>query len=64
MKNSILPPSIKASDYGGRVKNRNDIEAITTILYPDDSTAAGKELRLKQEYFFSAAGVASILKKL
>ncbi|SHI13512.1 starch phosphorylase [Sporobacter termitidis DSM 10068] len=49
-------------EYSAAVKHRNDIEAISTVLYPDDSTPAGKELRLKQEYFFVAAGVGSILK--
>lgn len=48
-------------EYSLAVKERNDIEAITTILYPDDSTPAGKELRLKQEYFLVAAGIASII---
>ncbi len=48
-------------EYSEAVRNRNDIEAITTILYPSDSSAAGRELRLKQEYFFVAAGVGSIL---
>jgi glycogen phosphorylase len=49
-------------DYSEAVRNRNDIEAITTILYPDDSSATGRELRLKQEYFFVAAGIGSILR--
>ena len=49
-------------DYSGAVKDRNEIEAISCILYPDDSTEAGKALRLKQEYFFVAAGVADIVK--
>lgn len=49
-------------EYSTAVRNRNDIEAISTILYPDDSTPAGRELRLKQEYFFVAAGVGWILK--
>jgi len=44
------------------VKDRNDVEAITTLLYPDDSTPEGKELRLKQEYFLVAAGIASIIR--
>jgi starch phosphorylase len=51
-------------EYSAAVRNRNDIEAISTILYPDDSTPAGKELRLKQEYFFTAAGMGSILKSV
>lgn len=40
-----------------------DVRAITLSLYPDDSTLAGKILRLKQEYFFVAAGVKSIIRK-
>lgn len=47
--------------YSEAVRERNEIEAITAILYPDDSTPAGKELRLKQEYFLVAAGIASII---
>lgn len=47
--------------YSEAVKERNEIEAITAILYPDDSTPAGKELRLKQEYFLVAAGIASLV---
>ncbi len=49
-------------DYSSAMRDRNDIEAITCILYPDDSTEAGKTLRLKQEYFFVSAGVADIVK--
>jgi starch phosphorylase len=36
-------------------------ETISLVLYPDDSTPQGKELRLKQEYFFTAASVRDIL---
>ncbi len=49
-------------DYSGAMRERNEIEAITCILYPDDSTEAGRALRLKQEYFFVAAGVKDIVK--
>ena len=49
-------------DYSGAMRERNEIEAITCILYPDDSTEAGKALRLKQEYFFVSAGVVDIVK--
>lgn len=49
--------------YSEAVRERNEIEAITAILYPDDSTPAGKELRLKQEYFLVAAGIASIVEQ-
>ena len=36
---------------------------ISRVLYPDDSTEAGKELRLKQEYFFTAASVRDIMRR-
>ena len=43
-------------------KEQNNAEAISGFLYPPDDTVEGKALRLKQQYFFSAASVASILK--
>lgn len=48
--------------YSDAVRERNETKAITTLLYPDDSTPEGKELRLKQEYFLVAAGVGSIIR--
>lgn len=36
---------------------------ISRVLYPDDTTDVGKELRLKQEYFFTAASLADILRR-
>ena len=38
-----------------------DVEDICLNLYPDDSTEEGKYLRIKQEYFFVAAGLQSII---
>ena len=38
-------------------------EDISRVLYPNDETEAGKILRLKQEYFFSAAAVADLIRK-
>ncbi|MEM0988329.1 MAG: glycogen/starch/alpha-glucan phosphorylase [Pseudomonadota bacterium] len=38
-------------------------ETISRVLYPDDTTERGKELRLKQEYFFTAASVQDILRR-
>lgn len=36
---------------------------ISRVLYPDDTTDGGKELRLKQEYFFTAASLRDILRR-
>ncbi|OLN31537.1 glycogen/starch/alpha-glucan phosphorylase [Desulfosporosinus metallidurans] len=41
---------------------KSEVESISYILYPDDSSRAGRELRLKQEYFFVAAGLGSIVR--
>lgn len=50
-------------DYLSANRYKNSIEAITEILYPEDSFCEGKLLRLKQEYFFVSAGVKSIIRK-
>ena len=49
--------------YEKSVKEKNEAEAITSVLYPNDSTDAGKKLRLKQQYFFSSASLQDVLKK-
>lgn len=49
-------------DYSGAMKFRSDVEAISSMLYPNDSSDSGKVLRLKQEYMFVAAGLANIIK--
>ena len=38
-------------------------ESISRVLYPNDATEAGQELRLKQEYFFTAASLKDILRR-
>ena len=48
-------------DYAQAMKKKCEIEAITSILYPDDSNGMGKKLRLRQEYFLCAAGVGLIV---
>jgi starch phosphorylase len=52
-----------SGDYDGAVKSQNDAENISKVLYPNDNTDKGKVLRLKQEYFFSAASVTDALRK-
>ncbi|NLP34509.1 MAG: glycogen/starch/alpha-glucan phosphorylase [Clostridiales bacterium] len=48
--------------YQEAVKNRDEAEAISSLLYPNDSTDEGKKLRLKQEYFFAAASLQDIVR--
>jgi starch phosphorylase len=42
---------------------RNRAEAITRVLYPGDHSAEGQELRLRQEYFFTAASLRDIIRR-
>lgn len=49
-------------DYARASKFRTDVEAISTILYPNDAGEHGRLLRLKQEYLFVSAGVGSIMR--
>ena len=49
-------------DYADANKVRAEAEAISTILYPNDSGEHGRILRLKQEYLFVAAGINTILR--
>lgn len=44
------------------IEDRRAVEDLTSVLYPDDSSEAGRKLRLSQEYFFVSAGVQSILR--
>ncbi len=50
-------------DYEDAFSGQNEAEAISAMLYPNDNTAAGKRLRLKQQYFFSAASLHSIIRQ-
>ncbi len=50
-------------DYVGAAAPEMLARSISRVLYPDDTTPAGKELRLKQEYFFTAASLHDILRR-
>jgi len=54
--------SFSEGNYAKAGENKYSAEAISQILYPDDSYEKGKLLRLKQEYFFVSAGLQSILR--
>jgi len=53
--------AFNSGDYARAAEVKNEFENISWVLYPNDSTPAGRELRLRQEYFFVAASVADIL---
>jgi len=46
-----------SGDFQGAVRTQTQAESISKILYPEDSTPAGKRLRLQQQYFFVAASI-------
>ncbi|OFO28144.1 glycogen phosphorylase [Neisseria sp. HMSC056A03] len=48
-------------DYASAVHAQNSDENISRVLYPNDSTDSGRELRLKQEYFLVSASVQDIV---
>ena len=50
-------------DYIGAAAPSVLAQTISRVLYPDDTTPQGKELRLKQEYFFTAASLADIVRR-
>lgn len=52
-----------AGNYMAAVSEKNHSENVTRVLYPDDSSDHGKELRLRQEYFFVSASVQDILER-
>ncbi len=53
--------AFNTGDYGRAASIKNEFENISWVLYPNDSTPAGRELRLKQEYFFTAASIHDIV---
>jgi starch phosphorylase len=48
-------------DYEKAVRDKNESENLSRVLYPDDTTQEGRKLRLKQEYFFVSASLQDIL---
>ncbi|WP_207893324.1 glycogen/starch/alpha-glucan phosphorylase [Sphingomonas sp. PP-CE-1G-424] len=52
-----------AGDFTGALADQLRAETLTRVLYPNDSTAAGQELRLRQEYFFSSASIQDIVRR-
>jgi starch phosphorylase len=50
-------------NYFGAVEGKNHSENVSRVLYPDDSTPSGRELRLRQEYFFVSASLQDLVRR-
>ncbi len=50
-------------DYIKAVEDKSSSESISKVLYPNDQSSAGKELRLKQQYFFVSATIRDIVRR-
>ena len=55
--------SFNAGDYGSSITKNASAELISKILYPNDNHVEGKILRLRQQYFLSAAPIGDIIQK-
>ena len=53
--------SFNSGDYNAAADARQRAENISAVLYPSDSTHSGKELRLKQQYFFVSATLRDLM---
>jgi starch phosphorylase len=51
-----------SGDYVNAVQSKNATEVISKVLYPNDNFHKGRELRLRQEYFFVACSILDIVK--
>jgi starch phosphorylase len=52
-----------AGDYAEAVEAKNNAEHITMVLYPNDASENGKELRLRQQYFLASASLKDVLRR-
>ena len=50
-----------AGNYAAAVADQTDAKNLSRVLYPDDTTPQGKELRFKQQYFFVSASLQDLL---
>jgi len=55
--------AFNAGDHIGALANQVRADALVRVLYPADSSPAGQELRLRQEYFFTAASIQDIIRR-
>jgi starch phosphorylase len=55
--------SFNTGDYVAAILNKQRAETISAVLYPDDRTYQGKELRLKQQHFFVSASIQDMMRR-
>jgi len=55
--------AFNAGNYDGAVSDKMRSETISKVLYPNDNTPQGKQLRLEQQYFFVACSLQDIVKR-
>ncbi len=59
----VLLSEFNLGHYVGALAGKATAESISLVLYPDDTTEAGRALRLKQEYFFTSASLQDLLRR-
>ena len=55
--------AFNAGDHIGALSAQTRAETLVRVLYPSDSSTAGQELRLRQEFFFSSASIQDIVRR-
>ena len=55
--------AFNAGDHAGALASQVRAESLVRVLYPADSTPAGQELRLRQEYFFTSASIQDLVRR-
>lgn len=55
--------AFNAGDHAGALAEQVRADSLVRVLYPADSTPAGQELRLRQEFFFSSASIQDIVRR-
>ena len=61
--NAINLDAFNKGEYILAMEAKNDSENVSRVLYPDDSTEHGRELRLRQEFFFVSASLQDMLRR-
>lgn len=54
--------AFNAGDYDGAVASKMSSETISKVLYPNDNTPQGRQLRLEQQFFFASASLQDIIR--